>query len=520
MNAFGNRLIVVSNRLPFVLKKSEQGEWNITPGSGGLVTALVPVLKNRGGMWIGWPGTTEHVENLNDILDGAIGDAGYDLKPVLLDKKEQELFYYGYSNEVLWPLFHDLQSHCNFDPTYWNAYLNVNDHYAQVIIDNCNHDDFVWVHDYHLLKVAKCLRDRGFQGNIGFFLHIPFPSLDIFLKLPNRVNLLAGMLQYDLIGFQTQRDRRNFIQCVRRIVKDTSVRSTGSLHIITNDNHTTNVGVFPIGIDFDEFANLAHSEEVSQRAWYVHEDLPNRKIILGVDRLDYTKGIPSRFEALRKALLSHPELEGKISFIQVVVPSREEIPKYAALRTEIERLVGEINGQFTRSGWVPIHYIHRSLGRHELAAYYRTAEIALITPFKDGMNLVAKEFCASSIEEDSVLILSEFAGSAMQLARGAIMVNPYDVEEVGDAIYRAYTMPYEERRDRMRKMRRNVRVYDIFWWVDSFIAAAISKHLDDFPIIDEYMRDEGDDQNEKDAETIEPPPESAEEPGSDPDSQD
>jgi len=247
------------------------------------------------------------------------------------------------------------------------------------------------------------------------------------------------------------------------------------------------VGSFPISIDYADFANSTAAQVVSDEAWLIHQNLPERQLILGVDRLDYTKGIPHRLQAYRDALRRYPGLRGKVTLIQVVVPSRENIPKYFELKSEIERLVGEINGEFTVSGWVPIHYIFRSLTRTELLAYYRTSEIALVTPLKDGMNLVAKEFCACSLEENCVLILSEFAGAAPQLQGGALMVNPYDVEGVADAIYRAYTMEPDEKRARMRKMRRSIQRQDIYWWVDSFLKAGTSLDLSDFPPMNDYV---------------------------------
>lgn len=483
----GNRLVVVSNRLPVVLKKIDD-KWQFTPGSGGLVSALAPVLRNRGGIWIGWPGTVvDDPHTLTTILNTATKHSGYTLKPVTFDARDKEEFYHGFANEVIWPLFHDLQSHCNFVPRYWDAYQRVNKLFAQVIVESARADDFIWVHDYHLMNVGQELKALGMGARTGFFLHIPFPPLDIYMKLPWRFALLRALLGYDLIGFQTLRDRRNFLQCVRLMAPELVIRGKGQVMTIRNGNREVRVGTFPIGIDFKEFARDSQSEAVVKKAEALHEDLPGRQILLGVDRLDYTKGICHRFEAFRNALHRFPELHLKTTLIQVVVPSREDIPKYHDLKMEMERLVGEINGQFTQSGWVPIHYIFRSLSRTELLGYYRTCEIALITPLKDGMNLVAKEFCAASTNNASVLILSEFAGAAAQLQKGAILVNPYNVEEVAQAIHTAIHMSTEERRVRMHKLRRIVREYDIFWWVDAFLRAAIAKDLSNFPIPDDYM---------------------------------
>jgi trehalose 6-phosphate synthase len=337
------------------------------------------------------------------------------------------------------------------------------------------------------MAVAHNLREMKFSGKIGFFLHTPFPPLDLFLKLPWRDTLLRDLLAYDLVGFQTLRDRRNFVQCVRSLLHDVSIGGKGQVLEARIENREIRIGTFPISIDYNEFAEHAASPEVAERAWYLHEDFPERQLILGVDRLDYTKGVPERLLGFGRALERYPELRGNVSLIQVVVPSRTEIPKYRDLKEEIERLVGQINGRFTRSGWVPVHYHFRSMDREELLAYYRAAEIALITPLKDGMNLVAKEYCACKVEDDGVLILSEFAGSAAQLQGGALMVNPHDVEGVADAIHTACTMELEERRTRMRKLRNGIRRRDILWWVDTFLQAVFAKDLGAFPHIADYV---------------------------------
>jgi trehalose 6-phosphate synthase len=486
MKKYAKRLVIVSNRLPFSLVK-ENKEWRVKPGTGGLVTALAPVLRDRGGLWVGWPGTQTR-EDLRKPLKAAVQDAGYSMIPVMLGHDEVQKYYVGLSNEVIWPLFHDLQSLCNFSPPYWETYNRINRRFAEVTFEHSNEKDFIWVHDYHLINVARELRDLGLRSRIGFFLHIPFPPPDIFMKLPWRLEILQGLLAYDLIGFQTLRDSRNFIQCLRSLVKEISSKRKGHLSSITFKKRKILVGSFPISIDFNEFEQLARSQEVADRAWYIHEDLPMGKIVLGIDRLDYTKGLLYRIKSFRTLLRKHPELHRRVTLIQVVVPSRRNIPMYRDLKIEIERLVSEVNGEFTRSGWVPIHYIYRSLQRAELLAYYRTSEIALITPLKDGMNLVAKEYCASNIEESGTLILSEFAGAASQLHRGAIMVNPYNIEEVADAIHQAYKMNREERKERMRKMRQSIRKYDIFWWVNSYLEAAIAGKLDNFPLLEDSPR--------------------------------
>lgn len=482
-----SRLVAVSNRLPVVFK-SENGGWTTTPGSGGLITAMAPVLKNRGGLWIGWPGAA-NVDGLEKLLRSASADAGYELKPVELSEDEIKGFYYGFANEILWPLFHGFETRCNFDPAYWQDYKSANQKFAKAVAATCRERDFVWIHDYHLSLVGSELRKMGCGYKLGFFLHIPFPPPDVFFKLPWRAQLLEGLLAFDLVGFQTVRDRRNFTSCLHQLkLAGLKISGTGSVVSVSFRGRNIRVGAFPISIDFAEISHRAASGEVAEKAWLFHEHFPERQIIIGMDRLDYTKGIPERLEAFRIALKTHPELQGKATLVQVTVPSREDVPEYRELRLNIERIVGEINGEFTIPGeWVPIHYIHRSLMRDEVYSYLRASDVALVTPLRDGMNLVAKEFCACDIDLSGALVLSEFAGAAAELNRGALLVNPYDVEGMAAAIYRAFKMNPAERRERMRKMREQIRKHDIFHWVNSVLEAAFAVHLADLPLVEEFI---------------------------------
>src|SRR5213593_2544777 len=464
-----NRLILVSNRLPFALEPVGDAQWIAAPSPGGLVSALGPVLRGRGGTWIGWPGVA------GDIPDApfaeATRDAGYEVVPVALSEAEYDEFYYGYSNEVIWPLFHDLQNFCHFEPAFWETYKAVNERYAEAIARHCEPEDFIWVHDYHLMYVAQALRERGVHAALTFFLHIPFPPFDIFAKLPQQQRLLRALLQFDLLGFQTRRDLRNFLQCVRRVMLDAKVVSRRELQLIRFEKREIRVGHFPIGIDFDSFEHGARSEAVAQRAQQLRATFPGCQLILGSDRLDYSKGIPERLRAFRTALERHPELRGRVVLIQVVVPSRVEIARYHEFKQRIDRLVGDINGRFSTSTWLPVQYHFRCLERDDLLAHYRACDIAFVTPLKDGMNLVAKEYCACRIDNDGVLILSQFAGAAEQLKPGALLVNPYDIEEMADTILKAFRMSQAERSGRMKRMRHVVRKENVFWWVDSFLRA-------------------------------------------------
>ncbi len=485
------RLAVVSNRLPIVVSRGDKGKWDISPGAGGLVTALSPVLRDRGGLWIGWPGnSSEELQSsffLDELLSRGAAQTGYTLKPVSLTEEEVRKYYFGFSNEILWPLFHDLPTRCNFDPCYWEVYRAVNARFAEAVREHTQEEDYVWIHDYQLALVASELKRLGVERHTGFFLHIPFPPLDVFLRLPWRFQILDGLMQHDLIGFQTARDRKNFIGCVRALTRGVRVFGRGHVCKLVTPDREVRVGAFPISIDFDEFSHVASDTEVSKQARTIRANLPNRQLILGVDRLDYTKGIPNRLQALRNALERHPELRRRITLVQVVVPSRETIREYDNMKQEIERLVGEINGQYTEVGWTPVTYIFRSLNRRELAAYYRACEIAMVTPLKDGMNLVAKEYCASRTNEDGTLILSELAGAAAQLHHGALLVNPYDVEGVANAIHQAFIMDHHDRHTRMKNLRRSIRKQDIFAWVNSFLRAGIARDLSSFSHIELFI---------------------------------
>lgn len=472
LEAQDSRLVIVSNRLPIVVKKDESGEWQVRSGSGGLVTALAPVLRHRGGLWIGWPGAGEEVE-LGPLLADAGEHAGYTFRAVNLTQEEVEQYYLGFSNETLWPLFHDLQSRCTFEPRHWQMYQAVNRKFAQIVAQHTKEDDHIWVQDYHLLLVAKELRAMGVNRRLLFFLHTPFPPLDIFMKLPWRAPILRAMLEYDLIGFQTLRDRNNFMYSAESLIKGLPhLDARRRVSLMPSKERETRVGIFPISIDFHDFASLARDLAVTQRVNEIQAESSGCKIVLGVDRLDYSKGIPLRLQAYKNLLERFEELCGKITFIQIIVPSRVDIPEYQKLKVEIEGLVGEINGKFSGPGWTPVQYMFRSLERPELLAYYRAAHTALVTPLKDGMNLIAKEYCAANVEQNGVLILSEFAGAASQLRGNALLVNPYDIEGVANAIQRAYHMGTEERRCRMRRLRNSIHKHDIFWWVERFLEAA------------------------------------------------
>ncbi|MEJ2048082.1 MAG: trehalose-6-phosphate synthase, partial [Dehalococcoidia bacterium] len=373
-------------------------------------------------MWIGWPGVSQEIP-LNGQMDSAAREIGCTFMPVGLSEDEWRQYYLGFSNETLWPLFHDLPSYCKFDTSTWEVYQRVNRKFAEVTAENSAGGDFIWIHDYHLLLAAQELRRMGINRQTGFFLHTPFPAADIFAKLPWRSQILNAMLEYDLVGFQTILDRNNLIHCAETLLKGVHLHDVSGVDIIILPEHETRVDVLPISIDFDEFSRGAAERGVTERVTGLHNANHDRQIILGVDRLDYSKGSPLKVRAFKDALKLFPDLRGRVTLIQIIVPSREDINDYRKLKAEIEGLVSEINGSFAQPGWVPVQYLFRNLPRAELLAYYRAAGVALVTSLKDGMNLVAKEYCAASLDENGVLILSEFAGAAAQLHRDALLVN-------------------------------------------------------------------------------------------------
>jgi len=462
------RLVVVSNRLPTVIARTEDG-WQIEPASGGLVTAMAPVMKARDGLWLGWPGCDEEAP-IADLFEEFSRREGYRLQAVPLSAEEVEKYYLGFSNETLWPLFHDLLGHCRFSLENWQAYDAVNRRFAESARAVSREGDCLWIHDYQLALVGSHLRALGVRQPLAYFLHIPFPSLDLFRRLPWRQEMLKGLLDYDMLGFQTLRDRRNFVSCATALMRDVEVITRQRRYTLLRcGSRVVKVGHFPISIDFSEFDGGARAHAVAEAAWYLHENLEGRQLVLGIDRLDYTKGVPERFLAFERALEKYPDLHQRISLLQVVVPSRTLVPEYQSLKEQLDGLAGRINSRFSVPGWAPIHYVFRSLDRTQLLAHYRASEIALVTPLRDGMNLVAKEYCAASVDGNGVLILSEFAGAADQMGRGALLVNPYDIDATADAIHRAFAMPPEERHRRMELLRADIRRNDVHRWLRSFI---------------------------------------------------
>ncbi len=452
-------LVIVANRLPVDRVEAEDGSvgWRRSPG--GLVTAIEPVMRQNDGAWIGWSGAAD------DELEPFVDD-GLSLVPVTLSAAEIEDFYEGFSNATLWPLYHDVVAKPAFHREWWDAYVRVNRRFAERAAEVAADHATVWVHDYQMQLVPAMLRELRPDLRIGFFLHIPFPPTELFQQLPWRRQLLEGLLGADVVGFQRPGASANFVRLVRQRVGHKTHRD----RIYLPDGRVVQAGSFPISIDTAQLDELARSEAVATRAKEIREQLGDpRTVLLGVDRLDYTKGIFDRLRAFGELLEDGDLTVGETVFVQVATPSRERVEQYRVLRDEIDRLVGRLNGDLGEIGSPAVHYMHTSYPKDEMAALFRAADVMVVTPLRDGMNLVAKEYVACRYDGDGALVLSEFAGAADEL-RQAYMVNPYDINGMKQTILAAIHASPKDRARRMKAMRRTVREHDVADWARQFLS--------------------------------------------------
>ena len=454
------KLIMLSNRLPISVSKRES-ELRFQPSVGGLATGIKSFYKSFNAIWVGWPGIFK--ENLNDEEKSIVENRleSENCYPIWLSKRDVENYYYGFSNKTLWPLFSYFPTYAVYENRFWKSYIKVNRLFADEVAKLLKPGDIVWVHDYHLMLVPKFIRDEIPDATIGFFLHIPFPSFEIFRLLPWRRELLEGVLGADLIGFHTYDYAKHFIESVRNVLN-----YENNLNYIFTQDRLVRVDVFPMGIDYEKFANAALNPNIQREVKRLKNKLKTEKIILSVDRLDYSKGIIQKLEAYEKFLDRRSDFRERVTLVLVVVPSRTRVEHYTSLKKKIDELVGRINGKFGTINWMPIWYLYKSLPFHRLVALYRAADALLITSLRDGMNLVAKEFI--TVNDAGVLILSEMAGAAKELCE-ALIINPNNIPEVVDAIEIALTMKDEEKIKRNRRMRERLKRYDVVRWAQDFI---------------------------------------------------
>ncbi len=454
-------LVVVANRLPVDLEKLPDGgrRWKRSPG--GLVTALEPMLRSREGAWVGWAG-------LPDADAEPFVEDGLSLHPVPLAAHEVEEYYEGFSNATLWPLYHDVVVAPTFHRHWWQAYVQVNQRFAEAVAEVAGDGATVWVQDYQLQLLPAALRALRPDLRIGFFLHIPFPPTELFKQLPWRREIVEGLLGADLVGFHTVGGARNFRWLATHL---TDARPGHGRNELTVDDRCVRIGAFPISIDSAALDKLSRSTAVRGRAAQMRVDLGNpEKVILGVDRLDYTKGIDGRLRAFEELLAEGRVDAADTVMVQLATPSRERVEHYQKMRNDIEQSVGRINGEYARVGRPAVHYLHQSLPREELAAFFVAADVMLVTPLRDGMNLVAKEYVACRSDLGGALVLSEFAGAAIELHQ-AYLVNPHDTDGVKNALFEALTVAPEEARRRMKALRRQVMSHDVNRWARSFLDA-------------------------------------------------
>lgn len=451
-----SRLIVASNRVADVSKAVQ---------SGGLAVALADALSERRGVWFGWDGSVVSDEKPTGIT--ITQHENVRTATVPLTQRDYDDYYVGFSNNVLWPSFHYRLDLGVIDARSIDGYRRVNQRFAQSVAALLEPDDLIWVHDYHLIPLAAELRALGVRHDVGFFLHIPFPPPDIFLAVPEAHWLARTMFSYDVIGFQTKADTQNF----RRYVVEHADGEEIGEHQIAAFGRTTTVRPFPIGIDVDAFYQMAHTPKADEQIERLYRRSMASSQIVGVDRLDYTKGLPDRLRAFRRLLELYPENRKAVTLMQISPPTREDVAAYSDIRQELEGLSGAINGEFSDFDWTPVRYIHRALPRDTLAALFRGSQVGLVTPLRDGMNLVAKEYIAAQdADNPGVLVLSRFAGAAEELEE-AILVNPYDTEEVAQSLQRALTMRKEERCERHKALMARIRKHDVTNWRESFLTA-------------------------------------------------
>lgn len=468
------RLVIVSNREPYTINvDGKEVRFEKTPG--GLVSALDPVLKQRKGLWICWEGAPKKVEEFDDVsfldddIDWSAIELPYQVQTVALTEGEINHYYYGYANTRIWPLFHYFVSRCNFfDEHDWPSYVSANQKFANAVIEHTTDDDWVWVQDYHLLLVPEMVREKAPNRRIGFFLHIPFPSIEVFKALPRRQIILKGMLGSNLIGFHVEEYVDYFLDAVEKLLPASEVIVDKKEKLILYEGRRIYVKAFPISIDFDQIDTLANNTDIQKEAERLKENYAVEWTALSVDRLDYTKGILENLEAIKIFFNKYPQFKKRLSFIQIAAPTRTEVPEYKRMKEDIDQAVGRINGALAQENWVPIHYFYRSFPLDEVMPYFMMADVAMVTPLRDGMNLVAKEYCAAKNDLKGVLLLSEFTGASSELP-DALPINPFFVEHVADTLYQAIHISPLERKARMQALRETIQKNDIHAWVKDFM---------------------------------------------------
>jgi trehalose 6-phosphate synthase/phosphatase len=461
------KTIILSNRLPV---KAELDGDNIVyhESEGGLATGLSCIFNNENCLWIGWPGIATPNLQLQYRIQTELKEKR--LVPVMLSEQDIDEYYDGFSNGTLWPLFHYFPSFADFVADQWESYVSVNRKFANALLEIAGDGDTIWIHDYHLMLVPAMVRETLPHASIGFFQHIPFPSYEVFRILPWRREIVKGLLGADLIGFHTDDDVAHFSEAVEQIAANDQLDISVLSNEILVDERSVTINAFPMGIDYVKYSNLARCEKVAKAKAEILKLTGGRKLMISIDRLDYSKGLVNRLEAYDLFLQKHPEFHEQVVFIQLIVPSRDTVKQYSILKEKVNRLVGDINTRYSTLDWSPIRYFYRSLSQDALSGLYLAADVALVTPLRDGMNLVSKEYVASKGDTGGVLILSEMAGASKELTQ-ALIINPNDKRELAAAIHQALTMPLREQMKRMKSMQRSVSQHTVHKWANNFMLA-------------------------------------------------
>ncbi len=474
-------IILVSALIPVSIEE-ENGEYKAKVSPGGLITTLSQSIKGKSVKWFGWYGFEKFSKHIEELIIEEGKKKGLNLFPISLSKEEIYNFFNMFSNGVIWPLFHSFTQYCRFNEDYWHFYKKANEKFARKILKHIDKDTVLWVHDYHFFLLPKYIKEKNKNVKINFFLHIPFPSPEIFLKLPWRKEIIDGFLNFDFAGFHTQIDKENFINCVKHFynVKEEKADYFTDIYI---QGKKIRLASIPISIDFNFYDKSARKKETVKIFKDLKEKYKDKHLIISVDRIDYTKGLVEKLNGYRRFLEKYPEYREKVVLMISTAPNVKKLPEYENLEKEFHHKIAEINGSLGTENWRPVLFINRRLSLEELTAYYRTADISLITPIKDGLNIVCKEYAASNVDLNGAVILSEFAGASTEIGDFVYLVNPNDIENIADTIKKVIEEKQEIKKEKMENLRKHINKFNIYWWAETYFKIAEGKNINNFPKI-------------------------------------
>ncbi len=481
------KILMVSALLPVSVREEKRGEYSVNVSPGGLITTLSQSVKNSKVVWLGWYGYPKPSKKLENLVIEKGREKGFSLYPVSLNQEEFENFFNNFSNGVIWPLFHTFTQFCRFEEKYWEFYKKVNDKFATKIVNFLkeNPDYIVWVHDYHFFLLPVFVKSKIPDAKMYFFLHIPFPSFESFLKLPWRKSIIRGMLGYDFLGFHTKIDQNNFIQCVKYFFP-VDIKKKKLTVEISLDDKKIKTAALPISIDFGKYNKLSQEKEVIQIVKTIKKRFKDKYLILSIDRIDYTKGLVEKLEGIKRFLEKYPQYREKFVMLVSTAPNIKNLPEYVQLEQIFHHKIAQINGTFGTEDWRPILFINKRLDFKELIAYYTVADICFINSIKDGLNIVCKEYAASNVDLTGAVMLSEFTGASTEIGDYVYLINPYDKENIADTIKAIFEENPDLKKEKMENLRRHISRFNIHWWSDTFFRLAQGKSVKEFPLLKDY----------------------------------